>query len=484
MTPILLLSLLTTAPLENVVAADPIAWLEVPALGRSVGQLESSQLKPLVALLLSRQSRTLLQSANASRLLAAAYGSPTASADWVVAMEPGSALGPLRNATRDWILRQGFTAKAGRAATIDEFARGDESMALRSADSLLGVASDPARLRAMAGVAAKPLGATDGYRRLSSTPADLRGAIDVQRFYGALAVSSFGRTLAGLIDRLGLLETPSASVTATVDRRKGVRSRLEVQFGPAVPKGLRTVVGPPLVPARPAMLPSAAAGYIRVSLHPKRLYELAQILANYLRPIEASLVRANIDAIEGRLGKRLGDDILGDGGQTWTLYFAQGGDEGAPVLLADIADSSAATAFLKEIVQLLPALAPGVEARLGSTGAAQVYTVTANKREIVALGVRQGTLIVAAKAALVRAALNVKPAVDSPIDEPPALAYGRLGTAALRTCLRATLAGRYLLGAANARGMNETQVASALGAVAFDLAPVDGGWAMNFEMRP
>ncbi len=478
-----LVCLVAAAPVEDTVAAGPLAWVEVPLLARAVAQMYGSPVGPLAPLVLPRADRAVVKNARDAHLLAAVYpGADGGPLEWVVALDGGGAAGSLRDALRASLARQAFTpgpSAPGDDASLQPFTRRGETVMLFAQGGRVGVASTPARAQPGLGVAPKPLSATPEYRRLSQlTPSDLRASLDVQRLYGILARTSQGRTLAGLVDRLGLLDAQALSSTVVFDRTRGavVKGDLTVT---GEPKGLRAVLGPAVVPAQPGAVPPGSTGFARLSVSPKRLWELAQIVASYEAPVETSLVRANLDALEARLGKSIGADLLGDAPRLWTVYLTPAGGPTTPVLLADVASGEVAAAFLKELAAVLPTLFPGLEAKASVADGTSVWVVAEKKRELLAIGVRRDTLVVGQTPAAVRAQLRRRPAADVPLPDPPAVVYGRFPPAAVRLGLERTDPGQRLLAAAAAKGLGEGLVTSALGTVSFSVGTVGAGYAFG-----
>lgn len=485
MTPIVLVCLALGVPLETSIDAGALAFVEVPAPARTSARLEGSALARLYGLLLSRNERALLTKAPDTRLLAALFaGTDTTPSEWIVALDGGAASSLLRDALRGWLQQRGFgpSSEAAPGPGLVGLAREQQQVCLFGDDGRLGVASTPGRATTALAGAEHPLGATPEYQRVTgaSPSSDVRASLDVQRLYGRLALTPRGRTLAGLVDRLGLLGVSSFAFGGSVEGPGAVLTGVVPVTGER--KGLRVVHGAPVPPVRPGVVPPGDMGWARAVVCPECLWNVAQIVASYEAPVETALVRANVDQLEQRVGKRLGSDVLGDTPRPWTVYAGDLGGQAVTVLVAEVADAATGARFIKELAVMLPAVFPGVELRpLPGPGPA-VWTLFVERRPTLALAFDRSAFVVSVLPAAVRAHLRRRPGPDAPLRGPPALVWGQLAPAGVKVLLHQTDPGQRLLGIAGQGGVGEGTLTAALAVPSFAITGDEAGYTLTVEV--
>jgi hypothetical protein len=479
----ILTCLALAAPLEASIDAGTLGWVEVPAPARSSARLDASVLAPLYGLLLSRNERALLTKAPDTRLLAAVYaGTETTPSEWVIALDGGGAAPLLRDALRGWLQQRGFgpAPEPAPGPGLVALAGGDRQVFLFGDGGRLGVASTSGRASgALTGVT-RPLGSSPEYQRSPGATSDLRASLDVQRFYGRLALSPQGRTLAGLVDRLGLLGVQSVDLGGAVEGPGAVLTAVVPVTGER--KGLRQVLGAPVPPVRPGVVPPGAVGWARAVVCPECLWSLAQIVSSYEAPVETALVVANLATLEERVGKQIGADVLGATPRPWTVYAGDLGGQTVSVLVAELADAATGARFVDELAAMLPSVFPGLELRPLPGAGPRVWTLFAQGRPRLAFALDRGALVLSALPAAVRAHLRRRAGVDASLRAPPAAVWGQLSPAGVRVLLRDTEAGLRVLGLAGQRGVGEAALTAALAVPSFALTPDDAGYHGSLEV--
>jgi len=360
--------------------------------------------------------------------------------------------------------------------------RGPQQVFLFGDDGRLGVASTPGRATTTLAGSEHPLGATPEYQRAAGAgpSADVRASLDVQRLYGRLALTPGGRTLAGLVDRLGLLGVSSIDLGGSVEGAVAALTAVVPVTGER--KGLRVVHGAPVPPVRPGLVPPGDMGWARAVVCPECLWNVAQIVASYEAPVETAVVRANLDQLEQRVGKRLGSDVLGETARPWTVYAGDLGGQAVSVLVAELADAATGARFVKELAVMLPAVFPGVELRPLPGPGPTVWTLFVERRPTLALAFDRSALVLSALPAAVRAHLRRRPGPDAPLRGPPALAWGQLAPAGVKVLLHKTDPGLRLLGIAGQGGVGEGALAAALAVPSFSIAGDESGYTLSLEL--
>ena len=185
--------------------------------------------------------------------------------------------------------------------------------------------------------------------------------------------------------------------------------------------------------------------------------------------------------VEDRLGKRLGQHILGEAPRTWTMYAVRESRGLSTVLLADLADTDAAVLLLQELAAALPALFPQLEVQSQVVQGSTRFVVRRQGHEIAAIAIRPGTFIVASSSAALGAHLRRRPGKDAPAIES---AVGRLvfTPEIVRILLRGSDPGRALARAIAAQGVGESELIATSGAMTVQLAVKEAGLESVIEL--
>ncbi len=283
---------------------------------------------------------------------------------------------------------------------------------------------------------------------LMARATSLEGRLDVRCLYGRLSRADAGGATASLFMRLGLDKAREVTFALDAKPAEGLHARFTLALAEPAVRGVLAT----LARAEVLRVPRGGGEYVRALIHPKRLYDLVSSIVSQLAPLETAMVNAHLQGIAGRLGKRLGEEILGDEARVFSAYFS-GGE--ARLLVAQIADGEAARAFVAEAISLLPGLAPGITVTRTKASASEIYEVWRRARPWLAIAVMGDAVLVAPRASAVRSWLLRKtPLAEVPAFESAAL-LARLEGRTVAALLRAAKLGESSAGifSAGAPGM-------------------------------
>ncbi len=356
-------TVLISAPLEAHVPADVLLVADAPskeAVGYWLGGGKHDV--ALASLLVPPKVHKDL--AGATRVVVAFLRSPAGDAlepaAWVEAPLDADKLLTLM---RRWLEAEGFTAVGEPAPEAGArrltMARGSPSEEIAVVASVGRAGFVPKRLGSEPGGALAPrspaLESVPAWKTLTAeAAAATRLYLDVPRFYGFLARTSQGRLLAGIIDRLGLIDAKALTVRLApevVSKRAGLLASFRLAVPPPK-KGLLEA----LAPAAPALLPPVKGlSTSRALIRPAQLLTTARLVMGYVSPLETALFETQLSTFDQRAGVRL-DAILGEAPQRLVAYELE---DGSGVVELNLADAAGAARWCDALAQGLPQLAPG-----------------------------------------------------------------------------------------------------------------------------
>jgi len=425
---LLLIAILLGAPppISEVVDADAMAWVHAPRVGASLSALGRTGFAEIAAVLLPDDVRKALAAAPDAEMMVASYRSAEpGEAEVVLWLDAAQAEAASVAMMERWLGQLGFKAGDKREAAgvaLHTLTGANGTMTVFSGDGRCGWSSDGKRAEAMLTRAEKSLSGDAGFQKLlaRSADADVRGRIDVQRFYGMLARTPQGPQLAGQIRRLGLDTLEAVEMQARLRGKKRLLSELRLLL-PKPWKDLPAALGPAMAHERPAMIPKAASGFARLSVKPADLWYVAEKLYGYERAMESSLVRAQLDSVERRLGKSFTEDALGHAPRVWTTWSTNEGR----VLVAEVADGKLAATLLVAYAEVLPTFFPDLSVTKHAVGKQQLLVLSVRGRTLVALGFSDRAVVVASSRAQAEGAMAARRGKSSVLGATRVVAHGQ-----------------------------------------------------------
>ena len=223
----------------------------------------------------------------------------------------------------------------------------------------------------------KPLSEEAHYRALTEQAphADLLFYGDVQAYYGVMVQEPGGARWAQLLRRLGLDTVQNFAGFATLRDARSVDADMDITV-PAEHHGLLAAAGPAVAPQWPAAVPKTALRFATASLLPNEAWNVLEIALAGMWPLEYSLGRAQLGALEDELGKRWVDDALGAAPRLWTVYQVQS-KKGATdtVVHAPVKDSAVAGQLLSGLSEAVGQVVQGCTSERGKMLGSKTLTV-------------------------------------------------------------------------------------------------------------
>jgi hypothetical protein len=195
--------------------------------------------------------------------------------------------------------------------------------------------------------------AADAYTHLDLQQVLLQLQPWATSLYGQPAVSGWQRG-AGL----HLLSDAFAGVSLPNARTLELTMKLldnAAQQGVAQP--LRAALAPPLPARRPAGV-GTSASFVTVNVFPQRLWQSVEQQVAYAYPLQYSLFRMQLDALEQQEKVRWVDDVLGPEAQQWTAYAPT--SSGHWVASLGLHNARAGSNFLRFMAESAALLNPAV----------------------------------------------------------------------------------------------------------------------------
>jgi hypothetical protein len=336
---------------------------------------------------------------------------PAAVAGWLVAPKPASLAQRLR-ASPFRALAPSLAAAPGEAPWIVTWAA---TPALEAK-----VWQDP-----NSPPSAQPLAQDATYERLTSAGVDVAGRVDVPRAYGALSRGPRGAKVVQTVRRLGLELLQEIVLEGRLTPGGTWESHADIGL-PLPRRGIAAALGPPVSPVWPATVPKGALGFTCASVLPGPLWQVLEAVAVALYPLELSLVRVQMDALEDSLRKRWADDILGTKPRLWTWYVAptkKGGPE--PVWALEVADGLSAFTFVHEGLGMVSELTGGANAAPGQVQGAKTLVLRGREGREVHAAFRPDAIVLAQSGAALEAHLARRgKAAPLPGAGGPSVAFG------------------------------------------------------------
>lgn len=309
--------------LERAFEARPLAVIEVPDASDLMARTERSYFKRWVPTLMGRDAKTIRESS--MRVIGAWYGSLAGQdPDVALAVDVQRNIDTVDSMVVGWWERLGFKAGGTEpVGAVVRLSRGSQavSVARHTDKRRVGWAVANKRANAFATGWPKPLAADEAFLGMvSAAPrSDFRGVLHMPRVFGWLLNQPNGQATARLISRMGLDGVQMSTFSGRLVHRR--EARLEGQTRISGPRrGILEAIGPDVANEWPISVPADASGFAAVSVLPAAVLRAAY---NYLaadNPLQFTLVQAQISALENKIGKNLGSDVLGEAPQTWVIY--------------------------------------------------------------------------------------------------------------------------------------------------------------------
>jgi hypothetical protein len=421
-------------PIIEVADRGAMAYVHVPRVSKSIEALQRSSLVWLLSQMVPQGEARALARAGASDLLLASYRRPEpGQSHTILWMDAGTALPATRQLVHRWLAGRRFQAKGqSRAGEL-------QLTTLRSATATMttfaglgrvGWSTDAERAARALDASPSPLAIDPSFTKLVARTPDavLRARVDVQRVFGWIARTDRGPAIAGVVRRLGLAGVQAIELQVHPPRAPELLAEARV-VTPGPHQDVLAAWGSPISHVVPSDIPPTSRCYVRGSLRPARLWQVAEKLMFYEMPIEASLARAQLDSVEQRLQKRLLEQGLGDETHQWTWIC----DPGRQVLLAGVKDARLTGDILAAYADLLSTLFPGLRVEHGKLGEARLLLIHGQQTLAMAFG-GDRMVIGQSQAALgsaLESGLKARRRPGKSLSGVPVLAYGRLSAAAL-----------------------------------------------------
>ena len=351
--------------INTTLSSDNIFWIEAPNIEKTLMQFKESEGDQRGSLLHHLLGgipwpETKASSSAILALFRGAKGTRLEPAFWLAAKEASPSLA---DAIQKFLLKEGFSQNGENHQDSPawwRFLRGDENLWLWWGKDRLGLVESEQRMKHALLHAPQPLADSKEYQQLAKDfpRVALRYRFDWNKYYGFLARNPDAAQTIGVIERLGLSgaqHTLGAMDVAQKGKNQAVTliHRANVSFKPGEPKGLRKVLGPPLEKGSVLSQSDKADVTVQASVYPRALYQMVLLVSSYVSPMETTLLRTQLDALEAQAGHTIGSSILGDAPQVWTLdYFWENQGERF-VLYAPIANAPMAQTLLGTFSDIL-----------------------------------------------------------------------------------------------------------------------------------
>ena len=202
--------------------------------------------------------------------------------------------------------------------------------------------------------------------------ADVRGRFDLQRLFTLLRHQSLGASYEQALRRLGVHRLQAVRFNARLLNPKQWSGSLDV-MGPA-PEGFFAALAPPLPPAWPAGVPAGSA-FASAAVRPSKMWMVGEGVLAGVYPLEYSLARVQLDAMEDERGKRWVEDILGDAPQLWSTYQVTRASALETLLVLGVQDGQAAHGFLLDALGIVADIAHGFSVKSGEVHKTKTLTI-------------------------------------------------------------------------------------------------------------
>ncbi|MBN1962429.1 MAG: hypothetical protein JW841_15960 [Deltaproteobacteria bacterium] len=482
MTALLLTALIFSTSSAERFAGDAVIWAEIPNISQTFSRFEATPLRSVYHQIFTASERKLFDNSPASQLLAAIYyNKNNAILDWQLVINATSYASKYNQVINSLLLRMGYkTVNSAKINEIVTYEYGPNFLInALLLENEIALSPSSSILQSIKQKISKPLSSSPSYVAKSVQAFDLRGGVDMQRYYGILAHQKNASLLAGILDRLGMLEADLLTFSVNIAKDNSIQSIVELSFKGQQVKGLRSVIGPTVLPQDLPKIPVKALGYFHASIAPLRLYEVVTLVANYLNPLEMSLLQTQLSDIEQQLGKSVNKDILGEVYRIWTLYFLADSKQILPVLQVEVADADATASFLSALTNRLPILNPDIEVQKSKIANIPVYLINRGNTSIAALGLKQNQLFLTTSQSLLYIALTSKAKLNNFSAIESASVYAHMGAKMWSKWLQSSYAGRKILSAAAVHHISKDKLADIFGHTNFSLAKSKRNLAMK-----
>lgn len=266
--------------------------------------------------------------------------------------------------------------------------------------------------------------------------ADLRGRFDLQRWYTVLVRQPLGASYEQVIRRLGLHRMQAVLFDAKLDHAKEWTGGIDIK-GPA-PQGFFAALAPPVAPAWPVGVP-AGSSFACAAVRPSKMWLVGEGVLGGVYPLEYSLARVQLDAMEDDRGKRWVEDILGDAPQLWSVYQTSQANALETLAVLGVQDGIAAHGFLRDALGIVADIAHGFSLKAGETHKIPTLAVAwksarTGRSGSVVLGFLPKAIVAApSQESLVRHLGGADKAGAWPGGTSPALAFGQGDTTRMLT---------------------------------------------------
>lgn len=210
---------------------------------------------------------------------------------------------------------------------------------------------------------------------------------------------------------------------------------------PLPPRGVFAALGPSRLPVWPAAAPKNARDVVQVSVLPDKMWLVGESIAAGIWPLEYSLLRFHLGAVEADIGKSWIDDMLGHTPQAWTLV--RSGPSGETFLAElGVQDGTVGTHLLQPLIAMAREVVEDLNIRTEKIGAQQVFHLKTRRGSLL-LTFKKKHLVLASDMLTLKKYLQ-RAGSDTPLKNlrAPAVAYGQLkspligGDATMRTLLQ------------------------------------------------
>lgn len=350
----ILTSLFAVAPLQDVVPAEPILWVWAPDVRTGMTDLTTSSWRGLAKAALPESARKLMMQQASTAAVAFYEGSGWSRLNEAVWIDGGQPEAPLADVLRRVLGQRGFTFGVPILQTenlqTQELRSSGGTATFFYGGGRVGWANERTWAQNALQKTPRPLTSESVFRSIQQQADDalLFGGIDFVRLWRFFARHPDAPQRTRFLTRLGMDTLRRGEFTTTLKDKSTLISKVTLVDEPPR-RGLLNSFGPPLLVKWPANVPDTSVNFAALSVVPARIFLLVEQIVASMWPLEYTLARAEISAIEKQLGKKIGEDIFGHKPQQWTCHQ---GTLAEWSCYFPVADSDGARRFVSMVAQI------------------------------------------------------------------------------------------------------------------------------------